>query len=129
MNKLTKEEITGILEEIATLLEIRGENIFKIRAFANAARILDGTPDSLDSLIQTGQLEKIKGIDIGLRAFAELNKKIPAYCNQIFSKRNLIRGLCNKIFNVMLSGFRLRLLFGRAVRISRLKRKCRTINL
>jgi DNA polymerase (family 10) len=35
---MTKEEIAGVLEQIATLLELKGENQFKIRAYTNAAR-------------------------------------------------------------------------------------------
>src|SRR5204862_54473 len=35
---MTKEEIAGALERIATLLELKNENPFKIRAYTNAAR-------------------------------------------------------------------------------------------
>jgi len=35
---MTKEEIGGILERIATLLELKNENPFKIRAYTNAER-------------------------------------------------------------------------------------------
>ena len=38
---LTKETIIQILEEIATLLELTGENPFKSRAYQNAARNLE----------------------------------------------------------------------------------------
>ena len=36
---MTKEDIAGVLEKIATLLELRDENPFKIRAYINAAQI------------------------------------------------------------------------------------------
>jgi DNA polymerase (family 10) len=40
---MDKSEITDILEEIAVLLELKGENPFKARAYTNAARALDIT--------------------------------------------------------------------------------------
>jgi DNA polymerase (family 10) len=38
---MTKEEIAGALEQIATLLELKNENPFKIRAYTNAARAIE----------------------------------------------------------------------------------------
>ena len=38
---MTKDEIAKILEQIARLLELKGENPFKIRAYVNAARALE----------------------------------------------------------------------------------------
>ena len=37
MADMTREDITDILEEIALLLELKGENPFKIRAYRNGA--------------------------------------------------------------------------------------------
>ena len=36
---MTKEEIADVLEQIATLLELKDENPFKVRAYTNAARL------------------------------------------------------------------------------------------
>ena len=38
---MTKAEVAAVLEEIAALLELKGENPFKIRAYANAARSIE----------------------------------------------------------------------------------------
>jgi DNA polymerase (family 10) len=38
---MTKEEIASVLEQIATLLELKGENPFEIRAYTNAARAIE----------------------------------------------------------------------------------------
>ncbi|MBT5903172.1 MAG: hypothetical protein HOH58_13790, partial [Opitutaceae bacterium] len=38
---MTKNEIAEVLEEIGTLLELKGENPFKIRAYGSGARILE----------------------------------------------------------------------------------------
>lgn len=54
-----------VLEEIALLLELKDENFFKVRAFQNAARVLEGNPSDVGSLVETGELEKLKGIGKG----------------------------------------------------------------
>ncbi|MFV0337643.1 MAG: DNA polymerase/3'-5' exonuclease PolX [Chthoniobacterales bacterium] len=59
---MTKTEITEIFEDIARLLEIKGENPFKIRAYTNAARTLDTFAGNLQSEIENGTLTKIDGI-------------------------------------------------------------------
>jgi len=38
---MTKEQIAEALEQIGTLLELKDENPFKIRAYANAARAIE----------------------------------------------------------------------------------------
>ena len=37
---MDKAAIAGVLEEIGTLLELKGENPFKVRAYHNGARVL-----------------------------------------------------------------------------------------
>jgi DNA polymerase (family 10) len=59
---MTKKEIVEILEEIAVLLEIKGENPFKVRAYQNGARALETTEDELDDLIESGRLDTIRGV-------------------------------------------------------------------
>lgn len=63
---MDKAAVVQILEEIATLLELKSENIFKIRAYHNAARVLEGQPEDLKTLIETGKLEKLRGIGAGI---------------------------------------------------------------
>ena len=59
---MTKNDIAAVLEEIATLLELKGENPFKIRAYANAARSIEAWGGSLSDLQDEDQLDKIPGI-------------------------------------------------------------------
>jgi DNA polymerase (family 10) len=59
---MTKKEIVEILEEIAVLLEIKGENPFKVRAYQNGARALDTVEDKLVDLIESGRLYQIRGV-------------------------------------------------------------------
>ncbi len=44
MPQVTKESIADMLEHIAQLLEIKGEVVFKVRAYQNAARAWKPTP-------------------------------------------------------------------------------------
>ncbi len=60
---MTKNEIADVLEEIGTLLELKGENPFKVRAYQTGARALEGIEDSeLGRLIKDGELKSVKGI-------------------------------------------------------------------
>ncbi len=63
--KIDKSRVIEILLQIATLLELKNENVFKIRAFENAARVLEGCPSDLTALVETGELETLKGIGKG----------------------------------------------------------------
>src|SRR6266568_744698 len=59
---MTKAEIAEVLEQIATLLELKGENPFKIRAYANAARSIETFGGGLPDLQDEEALAKIPGI-------------------------------------------------------------------
>lgn len=62
MGKLDKQQIAAIFEEIALLLEIQGENPFKVRAYYNAARSLLNLDEALSKVIQEGRLTELEGI-------------------------------------------------------------------
>ena len=59
---MNKKELITLLEEIGTLLELKGENPFKCRAYYNAARSLEGEQAEPQELLASGRLSKIKGI-------------------------------------------------------------------
>src|SRR5580698_2321447 len=59
---MDKDKVADILVEIGTLLELKGENPFKTRAYANAARTLEGLHEPLDKLVAEKRLGEIKGI-------------------------------------------------------------------
>src|SRR5476649_1110798 len=59
---MEKDKVAEILVEIGTLLELKGENPFKTRAYANAARTLEGLNEPLDKLVEEKRLGEIKGI-------------------------------------------------------------------
>lgn len=71
---MDKRDVARALQEIATLLELKGENTFKVRAYENASRAIEGAED-LGALIEEGRLTELPGIgeSIALRV-AELWK-------------------------------------------------------
>src|SRR3954470_11073569 len=52
-----------ILSQISSYLELKGENSFKCRAYAGAARALLGVnSDDLGPLYRSGELSKVRGL-------------------------------------------------------------------
>src|SRR6266566_7701592 len=95
---MTKSQIASVLEEIATLLELKDENPFKIRAYANAARALETFGGNLSDLQDEEALAKIPGIGKAIAAkvkelaatgklkyLDELRAEFPAAILELFS--------------------------------------------
>jgi DNA polymerase (family 10) len=59
---MDKDKVAEILVEIGTLLELKGENPFKTRAYANGARTIEGLSEPLAKLVAEKRLGEIKGI-------------------------------------------------------------------
>lgn len=86
-----KGQVIAVLREIALLLELTGENPHKVRAYLHAAQTLEKASQSLEDLIQNGELKNLQGIGRGIAAkildtvyghisplLLELRSKIPA---------------------------------------------------
>ena len=70
---MTRQEIAAVFEEMGTLLELKGENPFRVRAYYNAARTIDSLQEDLALLVEEDRLTGIKGIGKDLAAkIAEL---------------------------------------------------------
>jgi DNA polymerase (family 10) len=67
---MDKKTVIDILNEIGLLLELKGENPFKSRAYYNAARTIEVLDDDIEKLIKEDRLKDIKGIGDAL------NKKL-----------------------------------------------------
>ncbi len=87
---MNKKEITKVLERIGVYLELKGENPFKIRAYANAARAIERLSEDLSTLVADRRLNTIKGVGKALEEkirllsetgelpyFRELEESIP----------------------------------------------------
>src|SRR5260221_910283 len=64
---MDKDKIAEILVEMGVLLELKGENPLKTRAYTNAARTLENLEEPLDRLIAEDRLGDIKGIGEALQ--------------------------------------------------------------
>ena len=98
MDPMDKATIADVLEKIATLLELKDENPFKIRAYTNAARSLETWGGNVADLGNEETLEKIPGIGKAIAAkikelvetgslkfFDELHGEFPADILELFS--------------------------------------------
>src|SRR5580692_11545627 len=66
MKSLTKDDIADILESIAQLLDLKGENPFKVRAYTNAARAIETYSGDFVQMARDKRLEEIPGIGSSL---------------------------------------------------------------
>ena len=95
---MDKAGIAEVLERIATLLELKGDNPFKIRAYTNAARSIETWGGTLADLANEETLEKIPGIGKAIAAkikelvetnalkfYEELRAEFPADILELFS--------------------------------------------
>src|SRR5437867_4444853 len=72
---MDKEKVAEILVEIGTLLELKGENPFKTRAYSNAARAIESLSEPLTKIVEDDRLGEIKGVGEGIaRKITELVK-------------------------------------------------------
>src|SRR3954464_13873519 len=95
---MDKAGIANALQEISTLLELKDENVFKIRAYSNAARSLEAWGGNVTDLQDEEALAKIPGIGKAIAAkvkematsgsleyLDELRAEFPAAILQLFS--------------------------------------------
>ncbi len=60
---MKNSEVATVFQDIADLLELKGENVFKIRAYQKAARAIDHYPRELRVMIDEGEdLQSIPGV-------------------------------------------------------------------
>jgi DNA polymerase (family 10) len=64
---MDKYQVAEILNSIGTLLELKGENPFKTRAYFNAARTIESHAESLEKVVAENRLGEIKGIGEALQ--------------------------------------------------------------
>jgi DNA polymerase (family X) len=64
---MDKGQVAEVLVSIATLLELKGENPFKVRAYLNAARTIETLSEPLDKVVAEARLGDIKGIGDALQ--------------------------------------------------------------
>jgi DNA polymerase (family 10) len=68
---MDKKEVAAVLEEIALLLDLAGENPFKVRAYDAGARAVLTFPGDLEAARRSGELARVKGIGKSLAGVIE----------------------------------------------------------
>jgi DNA polymerase (family X) len=107
---VTKEQTIDLLETIAQLLELKGENPFKIRAYTNAARALETYSGNFPKLVEQDGLQELAGIGEAiakkiseyavtgkLEYFEKLRADFPASLFELFE----VQGLAGKKIKVL----------------------------
>lgn len=64
---MNKDQVVDVLTDIATLLELKGENPFKTRAYLNAARAIEASDERLEKLVAENRLGEIPGVGDALQ--------------------------------------------------------------
>src|SRR5512135_2015672 len=64
---MDRDQVAEVLVNIGTLLELKGENPFKTRAYQNAARTIEALSEPLEKLIAEARLGELKGIGEALQ--------------------------------------------------------------
>jgi DNA polymerase (family 10) len=59
---MRNSEVARLLYDISELLELSGENIFKIRAYSRAARTIEGSTEDIEKVSKEKRLEEIPGV-------------------------------------------------------------------
>jgi len=59
---MNRKEVAAILEEIALLLELSGENPFKARSYENVARQILQSAEDVTDLVKAKRLRELKGV-------------------------------------------------------------------
>jgi len=65
---MDRDRVVEVLSEIGTLLELRGENPFKARAYAAAARTIESLAEPIEVVVREGRLEQLGGVGEALRS-------------------------------------------------------------
>jgi len=100
---LENKTIADIFTEIADILDIQGENPFRIRSYRNAARTIEDMSQSLEALVKAGNnLEELPGIGKSIsekireilstgkcRSLEELRSQVPAGLTELLKLEGL----------------------------------------
>ena len=95
---VSNEEIAELFENMGTLLEMKGDTVFKIRAYQRAARTIGQLSFSLEQAVQDGMdLKKIPGVG---RAISDKIKEL-LQTGQVSSHQRLLLELPDGVLTLM----------------------------
>ncbi len=67
---MNNSEIARVFSDIADLLELKGENVFKIRAYQKVVRAIERLPVEIEQLVKENRLKEVPGVG------EAINKKV-----------------------------------------------------
>ncbi|MBX9743273.1 MAG: DNA polymerase/3'-5' exonuclease PolX [Chthoniobacterales bacterium] len=98
----SKSQVVAVFEKIAQLLELEGENPFKIRAYLRAAQALEALSEPLEELVKEERLGEVDGIGKAIKEkitelmttghlpyYEELRNHFPATLFELFELQGL----------------------------------------
>ncbi len=106
---MEREDILDLLANISKLLDIKGENIFKIRAYKNAIGVLGAYDGNLIKAIESKEILQLKGIG------EAITKKLYEYITT--GKLKYYEEIKKDIPDTILEMFKIEGLGGRRIRI------------
>ncbi|MBI3117574.1 MAG: DNA polymerase/3'-5' exonuclease PolX [Candidatus Hydrogenedentes bacterium] len=59
---MNKKEVAAALNEIALLMELCGENPFKVRSYTNGARVIEQLDADIEDMVREKRLRELKGV-------------------------------------------------------------------
>ena len=62
----SRNQVANVLHQVAVLLELQGANVFRVRSYQNASRLLGSLTEDLGELVVSGEIYNMKGIGKGL---------------------------------------------------------------
>ncbi|WP_438994963.1 helix-hairpin-helix domain-containing protein [Poseidonia sp.] len=62
----SRNQVAKVLHQMGVLLELQGANVFRVRSYQNASRMLGTVTQDFGELVASGQLFEMKGIGKGL---------------------------------------------------------------
>lgn len=62
----SRNQVANVLHQVAVLLELQGANMFRVRSYQNASRMLGSLTEDLGELVASGEIFDLKGIGKGL---------------------------------------------------------------
>ena len=62
----SRNQVANVLHQVAVLLELQGANVFRVRSYQNASRMLGSLSEDLGELGASGEIYDMKGIGKGL---------------------------------------------------------------
>ena len=59
---MDKKSVAKILKEIGIILDLKGDNPFKTRAYHNGARIIESLTENLQDLVESGEIDILNSV-------------------------------------------------------------------